>query len=291
MNVGMTSLDGLPDTVRFVTSFWSYDGTPAPYSNGTASEGRRRTFDRASNDRYHETSAQASSPFSKVSIPMPQFGRTLARILRSCAFSGLLLSTGGCFLGMYFPTSIDTELAVDSPLRGSAANIRTIAIVPPSSLEEQFSLPDASRGKLDRIGWDMAERLHKSGRLTVVSPTQYHTALAAQRRLLAARSGHTLSDRERTDAILNAARLVKADGVLLLEGTWESAINLGTGWFSRPEYRRYVTLALIEVSSGQTIWYQEATAVIHEGMAIPQEPAVRKTVAADVADHLLRTLR
>lgn len=224
-------------------------------------------------------------------MTMPPFGQALTCLVRWCTFSGLLLSTGGCFLGMYFPTSIDTELAVDAPLRGSAEHIQTIAIVLPSSLEEQFSLPDASRGKLDRIGLDMGERLHKSGRLTVVSQPQYQAALAAQRRMLSVRPSQAMSDRERTEAILNAARLVKADGVLLLDGTWESAVNLGTVSFGRPEYRRLLTLALIEVPSGQTIWYQEAAAVIHEGMAVPQEPAVREAVVADVAENLLRTLR
>jgi hypothetical protein len=222
---------------------------------------------------------------------MSSLARTLRRAIRFFGLGGLLLTAGGCFLGMCFPTSIDTELAVTAPLRGSATDIRTIAIVLPASLEEQFGLPDASRGKLDLVGLDMGERLQKSGRFTVVSHTQYHAALAAQRRTARSQPGSELPDRERTEAILNAARLVKADGVLLFDGSWESAANLGAVSFGRPEYRRLVTLTLIETRSGQTIWYQEATAVIHEGIAVPQEPAVREALVADVTDNFLRTLR
>ncbi|MBM4133338.1 MAG: hypothetical protein FJ245_06160 [Nitrospira sp.] len=217
--------------------------------------------------------------------------RPLTHALRFCGLGGILLTVGGCFLGMYLPTSIDTDLAVQAPLRGSATDIRTIGIVLPSSLEEQFGLPDASRGKLDRVGLDMGERLQKSGRFTVVSHTQYQAALKTQRRLAGSQAGIPMSDRERTEAILNAARLVKADGVLLVEGSWESAANLGTVSFGRPEYRRSLTLTLLEAHSGQTIWYQEATAIIHEGIAVPQEPAVREALVADVADNFLQTLR
>ena len=217
--------------------------------------------------------------------------RPLAHALRFCGLGGIVLTVGGCFLGMYFPTSIDTELAVKAPRRGSATDIRTIAIILPSSLEEQFGLPDASRGKLDRVGVDMGERLQKSGRFTVVSHMQYQAALTTQRRLARSQAGIPMSDRERTEAILNAARLVKADGVLLFEGSWESAANLGTVSFGRPEYLRLLTLTLLEAHSGQTIWYQEATAIIHEGIAVPQEPAVREALVAEVADNFLQTLR
>jgi O6-methylguanine-DNA--protein-cysteine methyltransferase len=215
----------------------------------------------------------------------------LSRLARCCGLGLLLLTIGGCFMGMYFPTSIDTELAVKAPLRGSAAQIQTIAIALPSNLEEHFNLADASRGKLDRVGLDLGERLHKSGRLTIVSPTQYQAALADQRRAAYGQRGRAISDRERTEAIVNAAKSVKADGVLLLDGSWESANNLGTVSFGRPEFRRLLTLSLIAVPSGETVWYQEATAVIREGLAVPQEPAVREAIAADVADNLLQTLR
>nr|MBI3612320.1 hypothetical protein [Nitrospirota bacterium] len=222
---------------------------------------------------------------------MPSFARTLARAIWLFGLVGILLTAGGCFLGMYFPTSMEIEMAVKAPLRGSAADIRTMAIVLPSSLEEQFSRPDASRGKLDQVGVAIGERLQQSGRFTIVSQPQYQAALATQRRLARPQAGSPMSDRERAEAILNAARLVKADGVLLFEGSWESAANLGTVSFGRPEYRRLLTLTLLETHSGQTIWYQEATAVIHEGIAVPQEPAVREAVAADVADNFLQTLR
>ncbi|TAJ10338.1 MAG: hypothetical protein EPO61_02570 [Nitrospirae bacterium] len=214
--------------------------------------------------------------------------------MRACRFFGLggvLLTAGGCFMGMYFPTSMDIELAVKTPLRGPATDTRTIAIVLPSSLEEQFSLPDASRGKLDQVGLAMGERLQQSGRFTIVSQTQYQAALSAQRRMAPSQAGSPMSDRDRTESILNAARLVKADGVLLFDGSWESAANLGTVSFGRPEYRRLLTLTLLEAHSGQTIWYQEATVVIHEGIAVPQEPAIREALVADVTDNFLRTLR
>ncbi len=224
---------------------------------------------------------------------MPSLARflALAHAIRVFGLGCILLTAGGCFMGMYFPTSMDIELAVKAPLRGAAADIQTMAIVLPSSLEEQFGLPDASRGKLDQVGLAMGERLQKSGRFAIVSQTQYQAALAAQRRTARSQPGGPISDRERTEAILNAARLVKADGVLLFDGSWESAANLGTVSFGRPEYRRLLTLTLLDARSGQTIWYQEATAVIHEGIAVPQEPAVREAVAADITDNFLQTLR
>lgn len=221
---------------------------------------------------------------------MPSLTRTLAHAISFFGLGGILLTAGGCFLGMYFPTSMDIELAIKAPRRGAATDTRTIAIVLPSSLEEQFSLPDASRGKLDQVGLAMGERLQKSGRFTIVSHTQYHATLATQRRMARPQAGGPMSDRERMEAILNAARLVKADGVLLLDGSWESAANLGTVSFGRPEYRRLLTLTLIEIHSGQTIWYQEATAVIHEGIAVLQEPAARDAIVADVTDNFLQTV-
>lgn len=258
------------------------------HGQGIASDkAATESFDRARRDRYHEEAVA----FLRSALTIPSPTRTLVRTIRFLGLGGILLTVGGCFLGMYFPTSMDIELAVKAPLRGSAVDIRTVAIVLPSSLEEQFSLPDASRGKLDQVGLAMGERLQKSGRFTIVSQTQYQAALATQRRTARSQPSSPMSDRERTEAILNAARLIKADGVLLFEGSWESAANLGTVSFGRPEYRRLLTLTLLEAQSGQTIWYQEATAVIHEGIAVPQESAVREALVANVADNFLQTLR
>jgi len=243
-------------------------------------------FDRAVSGRYHDYNR-----FLSPDMTQRPLSRTLSLAARLAGLGGLLLVTGGCFLGMYFPTSIETELAVKAPLRGSATNVQAIVVVLPSSLEQTFGFPDASRGKLDRVGLDVGEHVQKSGRFTVVSQAQYQPALAAQRQGPNVRSGGIVPDAERKAAILTAARLVNADAVLLLEGAWESAANLGNVAFGRPEYTRQLVLTLVATASGQTIWYQEATAVIHEGIAIPQEPAVRETVVADVAENFLRTVR
>jgi hypothetical protein len=205
--------------------------------------------------------------------------------------SALLVMTGGCFVGMFFPTSIDTEFANPTPLRGPVADVRTVAVVLPSALESVLGAPDSSRGKLDMVGLDLAERLQDSGRFSVVPPDRYRTALAAGTQSSAYRVGASMTEADRSSAILKAARTVNADGVILLQGQWEMVQSIGSVSFGRPEYRRQMSLTLIGTKSGETLWSQEATAVIHEGIAMPQEPDVREALVSSLAKHFLKTTK
>lgn len=214
----------------------------------------------------------------------------LSRKRRLIALLGLALLTGGCV--SLLPTTISTELESKTPLRGTPSEARRIAIVPPSSLEASFNVPDPSRGRLDKVGLALAERLERSGRFAIVSPVQYQEALARERAGIDVRMTGAPTERERRTAILAAARQAGADAVLYLDGTWESAlVRWSVKSFSRPQFRRLLTARLVSARSGETVWYQEATVIIREGLTTPQEDAVRETAASDLADNLLETMR
>lgn len=213
-----------------------------------------------------------------------------ARVVLLCGLAGLLSTSSGCLFCMFLPTTIDTELSTKTPLRGPAKEIHTIAVVPPSRLEALFVLPDPSRGKLDKVGIELSEHLQQSGKFAVASPTLYDAALTEQRRAIDVRITGTPPAAERNAAILKAARGVQADAVLLLDGKWESAVTLGDQVCGRQEFKRSLTVTLVDARSGETVWYQEATAIIHEGMVIPQEPDIREAVVSEVAKNFLQTL-
>jgi hypothetical protein len=202
----------------------------------------------------------------------------------------LLLMTSGCSLGMLFPASIDAELKEDTPLQRPAPDIHRIAVALPSLLEATLLLPDPSRGKLDRVALDVAERLEDSERFKIVPTDQFQTALAAQGpepdslRV-------SLTEPDPWTAILTAARQVGAEAILMFEGRWESPLSLGDITFGRPEFRRQVGMTLVDVRTGQTIWHQKATAVISEGIAVPQESAMRRAVASALTKNFLKTVK
>lgn len=192
------------------------------------------------------------------------------------------------------PTTISTELQIKNPLRGSPGEVRSIAVVPPSSLETYFNVADASRGRLDKVGIAIGERLERSGRFTIVSAAQYREGLARLRAQLDVRLAGAPSERERSAAVLAAARQLGADAVLHLDGRWESALvldSLKSFGFGRPEYRRLMTATLTAATSGETVWYQEATVIIREGLTTPQEEDIREAAASDVADNIVETMR
>lgn len=200
-----------------------------------------------------------------------------------------LLMTAGC--ASLLPTTAGTELEVQNPLRGTPEEIRTIALVPPSGLESYFSVTDASRGRLDKVGMAIGDRLEKKGRFKIASPVQYQEALARERAKIDVRLTGVPPEGARRAAVLAAARQVGADAVLYVDGRWESALVVKAVTFGRPEYRRRLTGALVSARTGETVWYQEATVVIREGLTTPQEDSLRETVACDVADNLMETVR
>ncbi len=203
----------------------------------------------------------------------------------------LLCALNGCFVGMYFPSTIDVEFVNPSPPAPSAGQVRTLAIVPPSLLEAVFGQADSSRGKLDNVALDLAERMKQSGRFVVVSPAQLQAALTGARPEPDAKRGASLTDTEQRHTLLRAARTVRADGLLLLGGQWESASNLGNVAFGRPEFSRQLTLSLLGATSGELLWRQDAKVIVHEGIATPQESDVRSVMAERLAEQFLQTIK
>jgi len=217
----------------------------------------------------------------------------LSRLLRMCVQASvtgsLPLFLSGCFLGFFFPNSIGVELAEQSPLRESASGIHTIAIALPSTLETYVGLPDSSRGKLDKVGIDVKERLEQSGRFIVVTPDQYKAGLATST-AAAVRITNYNPDPLWKDYVLQGARAVNADGILLLHGKWESSISLGEGSFGRKGYRRQLGMSLLATSSGKVVWYQEATAVIHEGISLSRDEEIREPLVHYLVLNFLQTI-
>ena len=214
----------------------------------------------------------------------------LLRLCRQGSLPGSLpLVLSGCFLGFFFPNSVSVELAEQSPLRESASGIHKLAIASPSALETYVGLPDSSRGKLDKVGMEIRERLQQSGRFTVVTPDQYRTALAAST-AAAVRITNYHPDPLWKDYVLHGARAVNADGVLLFHGKWESGVSLGEASFGRKKYKRQLGVSLLATGSGKVVWYQEATAVIREGIALPQEEDIREPLVHYLVLNFLQTI-
>lgn len=195
----------------------------------------------------------------------------------------------GCFLGMYFPSSVSVELTTPSPLQRPAPSMRTLAVTYPMASEALAGLTDSSRGKLDLMALELAERLQQSGRFTMITPAQYQAALAVQP--AGPRPDRVPTDAERKAALVAGAKSVKADGLILLHGKWESPVATGEEFLGRPEYRRRVVVSLIATATGETVWSQEAVAVAHEGIALLTEEDLRKPVVAHVAQNLLETIQ
>lgn len=217
------------------------------------------------------------------------FSRLLKMCVQASVASSIPLILSGCFLGFFFPNSVGVELAKESPLRGSASGIHTLAIALPSKLETYVALPDSSRGKLDKVGIDIRDRLQQSGRFTVVTPDQYEMALAMSTEA-AVRITNYSPDPLWKEYILKGARAVNADGVLLLHGNWESGISLGEGSFGRKQYKRQLGMSLLATRSGELVWYQEATAVVREGIALSQEKDIRDPVVHYLVLNFLETI-
>lgn len=211
------------------------------------------------------------------------------RGLKTLIVSSLPFVLSGCFLGMYFPSSVDVELTNPSPLQGPAPPLKTLAIAYPLASEALVGLTDASRGKLDLMAIDLADQLHQSSRFTIITPSQYQTALASSRPR-GPRPDRAPTDAERKEWILAGAKAAKADGVILLQGKWESPVSTGEEFLGRPEYRRQVVLSLIATATGETVWSQEATAIAHEGIALLTEEELRKPVVRRLAKNILETI-
>ena len=152
-----------------------------------------------------------------------------------------------------------------------------------------MGLTDSSRGKLDKVGMELRERLQQSGRFTVVTPDQYRTALATSTAAAVCITNYH-PDPLWKDHVLHGARAVNADGVLLLHGKWESGVSLGEGSFGRKEYKRQLGMSLLATGSGKLVWYQEATAIIREGIALPQEEDIRKPLVHYLVLNFLQTI-
>ena len=217
------------------------------------------------------------------------FSRLLRMCVQASMTGGLPLILSGCFLGFFFPNSVSVELAEQSPLRESALGIHTLAIALPSTLETYVGLPDSSRGKLDKVGIEIRERLQQSGRFIVVTPDEYKIALATST-AAAVRITNYSPDPLWRDYLLQGARAVGADGVLLLHGKWESGVSFGGGSFGRKEYKRQLGMSLVATSSGKVVWYQEATAVIREGIVLSQEKDIREPLAHYLVLNFLQTI-
>jgi len=217
------------------------------------------------------------------------FRQRLYRSLTTLLVGSLPLAFSGCFLGMYFPSSVSVELTTPSPLQGPAPSMRTLAVTYPLTSESFAGLTDSSRGKLDLMAIELAEHLQQSGRFTMITPAQYQAALAGQPG--GPRPDLVPTDAERKAALVAGARSVKADGLILLQGKWESPVATGEEFFGRPEYRRRVVVSLIATATGETVWSQEAVAVAHEGIALLTEEELRKPVVARVAKNFLETIQ
>ena len=83
---------------------------------------------------------------------------------------------------------------------------------------------------------------------------------------------------------------MNADGVLLFHGKWESGVSLGEASFGRKKYKRQLGVSLLATGSGKVVWYQEATAVIREGIALPQEEDIREPLVHYLVLNFLQTI-
>lgn len=213
--------------------------------------------------------------------------------VKAFAAGSLVFLLPGCFFGMYLPSSVDVELTHASPSRGSVTDIRTLVVASPSASESLTGLPDSSRGKLDQVGIELAEQLEKSGRFTIIPPSQYLAALASSRKPPSRtdRNDRMMTDAERLELIREASRAVKADGIIVLQGKWERSMSLGKVTFGRPQYKRQLAMSLVATSTGETVWYQEVTATIEEGISLPSEEAIREPVVQRLAEHFLATAK
>jgi len=195
-----------------------------------------------------------------------------------------------CNFGIWLPTTLDTELTTSSPLRGSAGDVRTLAIALPSTIEILTGVSDPSRGKLDPVALEIAERMPKSGQLALVQISEFHAALSRSKPP-DFRVGSSMTETQWKDFLLKGARAVNADGVVLLHGSWDSPLNRGQTPFGRGEYRRQVGMSVITTRTGETLWSQQATVNVRQGISFASEENVRTAAVAPLVRNLLDTLR
>jgi len=200
---------------------------------------------------------------------------------------GLFLLLAAC---LYMPSKFEVELADTIPLQGTTTEIQTLALALPSTIETLTGVSDPSRGKLDPIALEFAERLPRTGRVSLVPMSEFHAALA-KGRPSEFRAGSSMSDDQMKEFLVRAALAVKADAVILLHGSWDSPINLGRTKDIRGEYKRHVRMSLLSARTKETLWSQQATVTVVEGRPLPHEEEIRSPVVARLVQNLMDTLR
>ena len=215
--------------------------------------------------------------------------QTITACLKASYAWGLLLLLSGCSFGMFLPSSLEVELGEPTPLRAPASEIQRLAIALPSTVETLTGVTDSSRGKLDSIALEVAERLPRTGRISLVPMNEFHAALAKSRPQ-DFRAGSSMSEAQWKEYVLKAAASVKADGVILLHGNWDSPLNLGKMIVGRGEYKRQVGMSVVAAKTGETLWSQRATVNVEEGFTLPPEEQIRSPVVSRLVQNLLDTL-
>lgn len=208
--------------------------------------------------------------------------------IRRLVLALFLLSLSGCGWG---PSSTEVKLVYPEPLRTPGVEVHRLAMALPSRVESLTGVSDPSRGKLDSLMIEIAERLPHSGDLSALPISDFHTALE-KNRPPDFRAGTAMSDAQLKDLLVKSAAAAGADGVLFLHGSWDSPINLGKrSSDGRREFSRRVQLSVVAVPSGELVWSQEAIVRVQEGLVVPQENLIRTPVASSLVDNLLTTLR
>ena len=206
--------------------------------------------------------------------------------LAACYPWGFSLLLSGC---LYMPSKLEVEIADTTPMQGTTTDIQTLALALPSTIETLTGVSDPSRGKLDPIALEFAERLPRTGRVSLVPMSEYHAALSKSRPP-DFRAGSSMSDDQLKEFLLRAALAVKADAVILLHGSWDSPINLGRTQDIRGEYKRQVRMSLIAAKTKETLWSQQATVTVVEGRPLPHEEDIRSPVVSRLVQNLMDTL-
>src|SRR6185436_7319318 len=105
-------------------------------------------------------------------------GRTvnIHRLIPSFVLLGPLLCS--CVWG---PSATEVELVYPQPLRAQGVEVHRLAMALPSRVESITGVSDPSRGKLDALMLEIAERLPRSGDLSALPMSDFHKALEKNR--------------------------------------------------------------------------------------------------------------
>jgi hypothetical protein len=188
------------------------------------------------------------------------------------------------------PSRIEVELINTGPLQGTPEEIQTLALALPSTVETLTGVGDPSRGKLDPVALEFAERLPRTGRVSLVPMSEFHAALS-KAKPPDFRAGNSMGDDQMKEFWARAAHAVKADAVIILHGGWDSPINLGRTRDIRGEYKRQVRMSLLGAKTKETLWSQQATVTVIEGRPLPNEEEIRSPVVSRLVQNLMDTLR